>query len=211
MYAHGLPGVRAVVPTVRRGGIVVLGLTLHGCSSTPANTETVQYGVLRAAGVAYISTADDFKAHKTLHDTYAASGVAESDMVDGASVVARTQCCRPDTENSGPVVLYNQQHLPVSVGDFVEFRVGGLKSPDHKSELNVITRVLQHGEPEDGACWWEPRNPALWRRIVYCEWMQKEGWTRDDNWRYPGWYKPLAAQSATPAAAEPAAQPRATP
>lgn len=195
MYAHAWTGARPVISAFLRGTVIACGLGLHGCSSPPVNPETEEYGVLRAAGVMYLSTADDFKQHRTLHDTYAAAGVAESDMVDGASVVARMQCCQPNPEYSGPVVLYNQQHLPVSVGDFIEFRVGGLKSPDHKNELNVITRVLQHGESADGTCWWEPRNPALWKRIVYCEWMQQEGWRRDDNKRLPGWYKPVAAQS----------------
>ena len=198
MYAHGLPGVRAIVSALGWGIVVVGGVGLSGCSSSPIKAEPTKAevpGVLRAAGVVHVSTANDFRQWKTLHDEYAKAGVAESDMVDGASVVARALCCGADMDNSQPVVLYNQQHLKIEPGDFVEFRIGGLYSDTHKNDLNVITRVLQHGEPSDGQCWWEPRNPKLWRRLVYCEWMQKEGWVRDDSWGDPGWYKPPAAQT----------------
>ena len=194
MYAYQFTCARVLVSTLRCSVVAAAGLSLHGCGgSVPLKAS--EYGVLRAAGVVVIATAQDFKEHKVLHDNYAAAGVAEADMVDGASIGARMECCRPDIQNSSPVTLYNEKHLKIEVGDLVEFRVGGLKSTDHKEALNVITRVLQHGDPPDATCWWEPRNPSLWRRVVFCEWMQKEGWVKDDTLGDVGWYKPLAAQS----------------
>jgi hypothetical protein len=193
MFTRGSFGVRAVVATIRWGSVLIVALGVNACGTAPTKAE--DYGVLRAAGVVVVASANDFKEHKVLHDTYAAAGVAESEMVDGASIGARRQCCRPDMQNSGPVTLYNAQHLKIEVGDFVEFRVGGETTKDHKNELNVITRVLQHGEPADGECWWDPRNPNLWRRVVHCEWMQKQGWIWEDTIGDPGWYKPAAAQS----------------
>jgi hypothetical protein len=175
------------------GMVGAIALSLNGCRVAPTKAE--DYGVLRAAAVMDVSTANDFKEYKELHDTYAAAGVDESQMVDGAAVIARRQCCRPDLQNSGVSVLYNAQRLQIKVGDFVEFRIGGFNTKDHSNELNVVTRVLQHGEPSDGQCWWEPRDPSLWRRVVYCEWMQKEGWVREDSMGDPGWYKPVAPQS----------------
>jgi hypothetical protein len=193
MFTCRTSGAQVVVSTIRWTAAFAIGVGLNACGTAPTKAE--EYGVLRAAGVLDVSTATDFKEHKALHDTYAAAGVDESQMVDGASIAARTQCCRPDMQNSGPVVLYNAQHFKIEVGDLVEFRVGGANSKDHKNELNVVTRVLQHGEPADGECWWDPRNPNLWRRVVYCKWMQKEGWIWEDSLGDPGWYKPAADQA----------------
>jgi hypothetical protein len=41
---------------------------------------------------------------------------------------------------------------------------------------NVVTRVVQRRDVQDGECRWIPPDPRLWGRVLYCDWMPQEGW-----------------------------------
>src|SRR3974390_2274531 len=54
--------------------------------------------------------------------------------------------------------------------------------------LNTVTRVVSKRGDEPAACWWDPKNNALWMRVPFCEWMPKEGWTKQGGMS-PAWFR----------------------
>jgi hypothetical protein len=150
-----------------------------------------EQGTLHAGQVMEVETRQFILATRPMHDAVTAAGVTEASITDGSVVMVRLMCCGPPKSSLVNGYLNpNPQALPLKQGDFVEVRLGGQAA----AQVNAVTRVLQHADQKDGACWWEPRNEDLWRRVVYCEWMQQEGWLQQEG-LYMGWYKPVAAQS----------------
>jgi hypothetical protein len=191
MYAWNFTSISTPRAALSACALLIIG-ALYGCSVSPGKAG--DYGALRAAGVVSVASRTDITEHKVLYQQLSAEGVDDAGMVDGLVIAARVLCCRPDLQNSGPVVIYNPLLLKVAPGDLIEFRVGGPSSQTHKDALNVATRVLQQADVSNGACWWEPRNDRLWMRFIYCNWMQKDGWVKQENAMNPAWYKPADNQ-----------------
>jgi len=193
----GSSGVRKTVLALR-AGVLLVGAILASCSSVPKPQEQ---GVLRLAGVVRTIFAADLKPQGELYEMCLASGVSQSQVAAQTVYAARTLCCSRDLQKSGMVVLQNPQQLPLRTGDFVEYQVGGARSPDQRHRQNLVSRVVATARSGDGDCWWEPRNPTLERRVAYCEWMQHEGWELDPKlpWVLDNglsdrfWFKPAAA------------------
>jgi hypothetical protein len=135
--------------------------------------------------------------NKPLYDAIIASGIKDSEIVDGSVIVARIYCCGGMTENlssekANARVLYVPKGLNVALGDIVEVRAG--RPPENKDAglLNIVTRVVQRYGVENGNCWWDPKDDRLWLRVLYCDWMPREGWVKQEG-LHPAWYKPQAA------------------
>lgn len=86
-------------------------------------------------------------------------------------------------------VLHVPRPLKLELGDFVEFKVGRPPENDDGGRLNTVTRVVAKQGDKLESCWWDPRNDRLWQRVVYCDWMSKEGWVKQGGVS-PAWYKP---------------------
>jgi hypothetical protein len=176
-----------------RSCAIALLCTLNACAVSPGKAG--EPGALRAAGVVHVGTRDELKGSDDYKELIA-NGVPEASIVDGSLLVVRLLCCRDNIKASSPAVVYNPQAIKVMDGDIVEFRVGGAKTQNPSDQWNVLTRVLQATGQTPEVCWWEPRNDQLWMRYAYCEWMQKDGWVRQDAKMNPAWYKPAENSAA---------------
>ena len=80
--------------------------------------------------------------------------------------------------------------LAVALGDSVEIwsdrSVKAGAPPD--ASPNWVTRVLQTAASPTRTCSWQPDNPYLWMRVVYCDWMPEQGWSRQAG-SHPFWVK----------------------
>jgi len=170
-------------------------LLLAACSTPPLRIESdsVPAGSLRVAQVIAIAKHEDIPKLEAYKGIIAA-GVADSDLSDGSIVMARIYCCGgPTRETSAEYadrrMLYVPKDLRVGLGDFVEVRVG--RPPEHGDggRLNTVTRIVAKDGESPEHCWWDPKNETLWLRTPYCDWMPKEGWTKQGGIS-PAWFKP---------------------
>lgn len=170
---------------------------VSGCGTTPTGySDYVPAESLRVGEVIYVATRaqivspSEAGAYKAIR----ASGIADSDLVDGSIVFVRIYCCggyseKSRRDNADSRVLYVPKSPKLELGDFVEYKVGRPPENNDGGRFNTVTRVVAKQGDKPESCWWDPRNPRLWQRVAYCEWMSKEGWVKQGGIS-PAWYKP---------------------
>lgn len=170
-----------------------------GVSTLRIHTDFIPAGSLRLGQVMYVVKRSDILTdqNKPTYEALIASGIKDSEIKDGSVVWARIFCCggitkKYSSEVAGSLLFYVPQSLNVSLGDIVEVSSG---SPPEKGDagiINTVTRVVQKNSENYNKCWWDPKNDRLWLRVLYCDWMPREGWIKQTG-SYPAWYKPAAA------------------
>jgi hypothetical protein len=171
-------------------------ILLPACSTPPLRIQSddVPAGSLRVAQLVAIAKREDIVQSKDEYKAIIAAGVADSDLQNGSVVVARIYCCGGVSETLSSeyvnrMLLYVPRGIKTAVGDFVEVKVGRPPEQGDGGRLNTVTRVVAQIGDKPESCWWEPRNPNLWLRYPYCEWMPQEGWGKQDS-SNPAWFKP---------------------
>jgi hypothetical protein len=183
-------------PQLRRTFFVLSCLLLlSACASPPRiQLDDLPEGSLRIAQVVAIAKREDILQSGETYRAVLAAGIADSDLESGSVVAARIYCCGGISETlSSEYVnrraLYVPRGIKAAIGDFVEVKVGRPPLNHDGGRLNVVTRVVAQVGDSPERCWWEPRNPNLWLRFPYCEWMPREGWVKQDG-TSPAWHKP---------------------
>jgi hypothetical protein len=89
-------------------------------------------------------------------------------------------CCGGPDQEDHIILFYVPPNLRVAVGDIVELRSGKTlkKGSEKYCPPSTATKVRQTKESGNKKCRWVPDNPKLWRRVLYCDWMKKEGWVQ---------------------------------
>lgn len=170
-------------------------LLLASCATTlRIQSDYVPSGSLRLAQVMGLAKRDEIIQAKRLYDALIASGVRDSEIVDGSVAVARIYCCGGPAEKSDVRMAYIPRGLNAGSGDIVEIKVGRPPEKGDAGILNIVTRVVQTDADNSGTCWWDPKKDYLWMRVLYCDWMPKEGWTQQGG-IYPAWFKPPTSGS----------------
>jgi hypothetical protein len=119
------------------------------------------------------------------------AGIRDASIQDGSLVAARVYCCGGTSEQRNAVFVLVPDGLAVELGDIVEVRMGRRPSDTDSGRINTATRVRESADTpaSDRACRWVPENEALWMRILYCDWMEEEGWAEVGG-VWPTWLKP---------------------
>lgn len=175
--------------------IILCCALLSACTSTlKIHTDFLPAGSLRLAQVVTIIKRAELITSKSkpTYDAIIASGIKDSDIVDGSVVIARVFCCGGVSAKADATVLFVPKGLSVSLLDVVEVRSGRSPKGGDTGLLNTVTRVIQRNEEKDAHCWWDPKDDRLWLRVLYCDWMPKEGWIKKTGF-YQGWYKPAVS------------------
>ena len=170
-------------------------LLMAGCS-TPLriHSDVVPTGSMRLAQAMEIGKRADILQNKELYEAIIASGIKDSEVNDGSVVVARITCCGGPSEKLDSRMLFVPNGINVSLGDIVEVSVGHPPEKGDAGMLNTVTRVVQKYGDNDGKCWWDPKDDRLWLRILYCDWMPKEGWVKKGGLD-SAWYRPPISTS----------------
>jgi len=176
--------------------LAALSVTLiAACSAPPLRIQSdlVPAGSLRVAQVMHITKRAEIT-NSDMYKSIIATGISDSELIDGSVVVARIYCCggisdELSSEFRHRRMLYVPKSIKVELGDFVEVKVGRPPENGDSGLLNMVTRVVAKQGESHESCWWDPNNPRLWLRVPYCEWMPKEGWVSQGG-LYPAWYKP---------------------
>ena len=177
--------------------LALLLLAFLPACSTPfrrIQSDVVPAGSLRVAQVIDVGKRADILKNEELYKDIMAAGIPDSDVVDGSVVAVRIYCCGgPSKELSAEYaemrVLYVPKDIRATLGDFVEVKVGRSPVSGDGGRLNTVTRVVAKQGDKPEICWWDPKDPRLWLRVPYCEWMPKEGWIKQGG-KSPAWYKP---------------------
>jgi hypothetical protein len=173
---------------------------LAACSTSAPGlriqTDDVPGGSLRVAQVVAIANRETIfdPQFDVVRKAINAAGVADSDLIDGSVVVARIYCCGGLSKEYSAEYMYRRQvyvpkDISVGIGDFVEIRVGRPPENGDGGRLNTVTRIVSKRGDQPATCWWDPKDDALWMRVPYCDWMPKEGWTKQGG-TSPAWLKP---------------------
>ena len=175
--------------------IIILALILSACSSMPSyiQTDIVPAESLRVAQILDIAKRQDIiklEAYKSI----IATGTPDSEVVDGSLAAARVYCCGGisqefSSERVYKIFLFVPKGLKIEVGDFVEVKVARSPTKGDNGSLNTVTRLAYRYPEKPQSCWWDPKDDRLWLRTIYCEWMPKEGWIKQEG-LYPSWFKP---------------------
>lgn len=102
---------------------------------------------------------------QSLSRELSATMMPDSIIESGYLVVGRVYCCGGVQETVNRQYAFSPASLPVNKDAFVEVRFGHNKP----GEINMITRTVND-------CNWVPRDPRLWVRIPYCNWMKGDEW-----------------------------------
>jgi len=188
-------------PSSSLRGVILAGgvfIATSCLAQSKAYEDFVPAGSLHLGQVTAAAKTEQIMKMKPLYEAVKTTGIDDADIVDGTVVAVRIYCCGGLTKESSSEVrnslfLYVPKGMGVDIGDTVEFRVGHVAEGGKSAVMNTVTRIVQKSGKDDGACWWDPKNDKLWLRVLYCEWMPKEGWTKQEGIS-PAWFKAAASE-----------------
>jgi hypothetical protein len=126
----------------------------------------------------------------TLVNTLELSGIPRSRIKDGMVADGRIFCCGGPNESDYALWFYVPEGVDTTVGDIVEVKLGAvvLKGDPVRAPPNTMQKVCSKLESVGEECRWVPDNPRLWGRVLYCDWMEKEGWVQQGG-LFNVWHK----------------------
>lgn len=145
---------------------------------------------LRLVQVMLIGTRADIVGVKEWHQALLDSGIRDEDIRDGSMAVGRIWCCGGPAETSDRQAFYVPPGIKVDLLDIVELRAGREPDATDKGRANIATRVVRNAGDSTTTCRWEPQDPRLWMRVLYCDWMPQEGWIELKTTLKHTWFKP---------------------
>jgi hypothetical protein len=140
----------------------------------PANDES---GALILAQVIHLATRQEILALGPSRQILLDSGLKDSDFKDGSVAVGRITCCHQSTDEGTAIWFYVPPDVPAMMGDIVAVRMGRKASKQDPGAINTATEVREKPDSSNPQCKWDPPNESYWGRVLYCSWMQAEGWT----------------------------------
>jgi hypothetical protein len=149
-------------------------------------------GVVRVTQVVALATRQQILAFGKNYDHLIASGIRDADLRDESVARGRLYCC------GGPNLdlwFYVPHGMDVGVGDIVEVKMGRQADNQDRGMVNVATQVSHKRVDAEKHCRWDPPNERLWMRILYCDWMEKEGWEEQGGLNKT-WAKPASTTAA---------------
>jgi hypothetical protein len=173
---------------------------LAGCAQPPdggvasslsrIHASNVPEGSLRAGQVVGLATAAEVAPGTWGREALRAGGVPENEIGAGSILLARVFCCGGQIEEVTAPAAWVPKGATVAPGDFVEIwsdRPAPADGP-FAARPNRVTRVLQTASSPTRACSWQPDDPRLRMRVVYCDWMPAQGWSQQAG-TAPFWVK----------------------
>jgi len=151
----------------------------------PVQDET---GALRLAEVMQFARRDEIVRLGVHYEEILASGINDSDLSDSSIAVGRVYCCGGPAETRNAPFFYIPTDIAVELYDIVEIRMGRQPNQTDPGVVNTVVRVRHKGISQS-PCRWVPEREGLWMRVLYCDWMEKEGWVEKGGlWKT--WLKP---------------------
>ncbi len=136
---------------------------------------------LRLVQVVSLATRDEILANRTeIYEPLLASGIADSDIVDGSLGAGITFCCGEHYGKATRNFFFIPESMQIGIGDIVEIKSGRLRTRESPGLVNRATQIRQKADDTAGSCRWDPPEQDL-NKVLYCDWMPGDGWTRADG------------------------------
>ena len=162
-------------------GFLIVLLALTSCTSTSRlHGQFVPEDSLRVGEVIYILT-HKISQNDDIYQTLLSTGLSDSEIKDGTLAVARVFCCGGPNEGHTAIWFFAPAEIAVEINDIVEIWSGKeVKEGESRkgSKPNTATRVREKRTSSRKQCRWVPENEWLWARVIYCDWMEEEGWVQ---------------------------------
>lgn len=179
---------------VKLVSLFIAGMLISSCASVSRLHPLVREnaGVVRLAQVTVLVSRQYIIAQGR-YDDLIASGIRDADVRDGNVAEGRVYCC------GGPnltIWFYIPSGMDVGVGDIVEMKMGRQPGDRDRGTVNIATQVRHKRADAEKHCRWDPPNERLWMRILYCDWMEREGWVERKEGPAKTWVKPVSTTGA---------------
>jgi hypothetical protein len=145
---------------------------------SPWHAQAVPDGSLRVAEVMHVASREELLKSGWHREVLNKAGIGDEQLQDGSAIWGRVQCCGGSNEQGTAIYAFVPSGITVREGDIVEVWSGQMLTEDDPlgPMPNTVTRVV--GQGTNGPCRWNPDNPNLWGRVLYCDWMSSEGWSQ---------------------------------
>jgi hypothetical protein len=171
---------------------ILIASYLIGCA-TPSRFHATHAppGSYVLAQIRAFATRQEILSIPTVVETIELSGTDRSRIHDGMMGEGRVFCCGGPNESDTSIWFYVPEGFNAAVGDVVEVKTGSgmVKGEPIQAGPNTVSRVVSLLSQVGEECRWVPENPALWARVLYCDWMEQEGWHQQGG-LYNFWVKP---------------------
>jgi hypothetical protein len=164
--------------------LLAIGALQLGCASfSRFHAAHIPPGALTLVQIRGIATAQEITNIPSVVETFRLAGIAESSIKDGMVADGRIFCCGGPNEDDYSLWFYVPEGKNASVGDIVEIEMGAAvhKGESMRAPPNTMQRARAEFVDVGNTCRWVPENPYLWGRVIYCDWMEKEGWVQQDG------------------------------
>jgi hypothetical protein len=168
---------------------VLPALALAGClGSMPKQVPDQSH---RLARIVEYAPRDYVVAQDGMAEGLARVGGDIDTVGDRSIAFGHVYCCNDAYSRETGIVFFIPEGIVTDVGDVVEVRAGS----EAQELFNVAIRVRDRAGGT--ACRWLPEDPRLWRRVLYCDGLEGEGWRQQTGmWNF--WIKaPVSATSGT--------------
>lgn len=175
-------------------GAALVGTAVAGSSLYPSSKrETDARKLAQVVGLATRAEIQGLKDRRLLLE----AGIPDSALRDGSLGMGRVYCCGglPEATRLDVLWFYIPPDVPVRLGDVVEIQLGHEGKGRTPGMVNVVARVRESHDATERHCRWDPDQPGKWMRVIYCDWMEAEGWVHKKGIGSP-WIKPPTGDSA---------------
>lgn len=173
---------------------LIITVSLTSCAGVAGGVSKVHpptrdhTGAVRLAEVMQLKTRQEIVSLGPHYQHILASGIRDANLHDGSLAAGRVYCCGGPPETRNSIWFYVPNEVNVEVGNLVLVRMGRQPSKSDPGLVNTAVQV-RHNEISQGPCRWVPEKEGLWMRILYCDWMEEEGWIKTEG-IWETWLKP---------------------
>lgn len=164
---------------------VAFAFALSGCAGSPSrfHASYLPPGSLTVAQVTSFATKTEIVGIPTLVASLEVAGLNRDQIEDGMVADGRTFCCGGPSERDFSLWFYVPKSSSIAIGDVVEIKVGAdvNKSEVMRARPNMLSRLVSKQNEVGNECRWVPEDPKLWTRVLYCDWMETEGWIKQEG------------------------------
>lgn len=143
------------------------------------------------AEVMFLASREEIVASGKVYEELRRAGIADNDIRNGSLALGRIFCCggKGTVETEVPAAVYLPPDIRAERGDIVEYVVGAAPDGDDRGRLNTAIAIRNKDGVKSGTCRYVPEDPKLWMRVIHCDWMTDEGWTKGGG-LHPVYFKP---------------------
>lgn len=180
--------------------ILSLIVILSSCAGTSRlYRQHVPEGSLRLAEIVALAGREEIEENQNIYQALLDSDVTDSEITDGSIGMGRVFCCGGKNEYETAIWFYIPKDINAEIDDVVEVWSGReMKQNDPEVGYpNTVVRIVEKPAYGKRVCRWLPDDPSLWARVLYCDGLEEDGWTKQGG-LFPVWVKTTGSFEAPP-------------